>query len=119
MGQVLMIVVYAGIAWLQIELWTLAVCLLLHGAYYAATDGVIAALVSGATRSEVRASGLAALTTGTSLTRLAGSVLVGAIWSWRGPGTVVMLALIATVSVLIVSVFALRSGADSSNPGTA
>jgi MFS family permease len=119
MGQVLMVAVYAGIAWLQIELWSLALCLLLHGAYYAATDGVIAALVSGTTRPEVRASGLAALTTGTSLTRLAGSVLVGAVWSWRGPGTVVMLALIATVGVLIVSVFALRQAKNTLNPGTA
>jgi MFS family permease len=93
---------------MQIEWWTLGLCLVLSGAYYAATDGVIAALVSSVTRSEVRASGLAALTTGTSLTRLAGSVLVGIIWSWRGPATVVVLALVATVLVLIVSAFTLR-----------
>ena len=78
------------------------------------------ALVSGVTRSDVRASSLAALTTGTSLARLIGSVIVGAIWSWRGPGTVVILALTATVCVLIASVIALK-GAESStlDPGTA
>ncbi len=120
MGQVFMVAVYAGVAWLHIEFWTLALCLMLHGAYYAATDGVIAALVSGVTRSDVRASSLAALTTGTSLARLIGSVIVGAIWSWRGPGTVVILALTATVCVLIASVIALK-GAESStlDPGTA
>lgn len=120
MGQAFMIAVYAAVAWIQIELWTLALCLVMHGAYYAATDGVIAALVSGATRSDVRASGLAALTTGTSLTRLAGSVLVGVIWSWRGPGSVVVLALVATIFVLIVSVFALKEARDNTlDAGTA
>jgi MFS family permease len=120
MGQVFMIAVYAGVAWVGIEFWTLALCLLLHGAYYAATDGVIAALVSGATRSDVRASGLAALTTATSLARLAGSVVVGVIWSWRGPETVVVLALAATVSVLIVSAIALkRTNGGALDEGTA
>ena len=107
-GQACMVIVYAGVATLNIDLWILALALLLHGAYYAATDGVLAALVSGATPAETRASGLAALNTATSLTRLAGSVAAGVIWSWRGPGTVVTLALIATVAAAIVSAVALR-----------
>jgi MFS family permease len=119
-GQAGMVVVYAGVAWLNIHPLTLVALLLLHGAYYAATDGVIAALVSGATPSELRASGLAALTTATSLTRLAGSVAVGVLWSWRGPGSVAVLALVATVAVLIVSVFALKHADDRTlDTGTA
>jgi MFS family permease len=111
MGQACMVLVYAGVAVFNIELWTLALFLLLHGAYYAATDGVIAALVSGSTPPDVRASGLAALNTATSLTRLAGSVVVGIVWSWRGPATVVTIALVATIAVLVISMFVLR-GAD-------
>jgi MFS family permease len=107
-GQACMVLVYAGVAMLPIDLWTLGVVLLLHGAYYAATDGVIAALVSSTTPSAVRASGLAALTTATSLTRLVGSILVGIIWTWGGPSTVVRLALIATVTALVVSAFTLK-----------
>jgi hypothetical protein len=103
-----MVLVYAGVASLDIQLWTLPLFLLLHGAFYASTDGVIAALASGSTPVLVRASGLAALNTATSLTRLAGSVIVGVVWSWRGPGTVVTLALAATIAALVVSVFALR-----------
>ena len=118
-GQVLMVVVFAGIAWVDLGLWTLALCLLLHGAYYAATDGVLAALASGATRSDVRASGLAALTTATSLARLAGSVVVGVVWSWRGPEMVVTLALIATVAALIVSAVTLKGASlDTLDAGT-
>jgi MFS family permease len=118
-GQALMVAVFTGIAWIGIELWTLALCLLLHGAYYAATDGVLAALASSATRSDVRASGLAALTTATSLARLAGSVVVGVVWSWRGPETVVTLALIATAAALIVSAVTLkRASLDTLDAGT-
>jgi MFS family permease len=108
MGLACMVLVYAGVASLDIQLWTLPLFLLLHGAFYASTDGVIAALASGSTPVLVRASGLAALNTATSLTRLAGSVIVGVVWSWRGPGTVVTLALAATIAALVVSVFALR-----------
>jgi MFS family permease len=118
-GQALMVAVFAGIAWIGIELWTLALCLLLHGAYYAATDGVLAALASSATQSDVRASGLAALTTATSLARLAGSVVVGVIWSWQGPETVVILALIATAAALIVSAVTLKgTSLDTLDAGT-
>jgi MFS family permease len=112
MGQACMVLIYAGVAMLDIGLWMLAPFLLLHGAYYAATDGVLAALVSGSTPPDTRASGLAALSTATSLTRLAGSVVVGVIWSWRGPGTVVILALAATVAALIVSALALKGVRD-------
>lgn len=118
-GQACMVFVYAAVSVLDIGLWTLVPILLLHGAYYAATDGVVAALISAATPSEVRASGLAALTTATSLTRLAGSVIVGVIWSWRGPGTVVTLALIATVATLIVSAFVLKGVSAKIEAGTA
>ena len=119
-GQACMLLVYAGVAVLDIGVWTLVLVLLLHGAYYAATDGVVAALISGATPAEVRASGLAALNTATSLTRLAGSVVVGLIWSWRGPGTVVTLALIAAAAMVMVSALVLKSaGGTPSEAGTA
>jgi hypothetical protein len=104
-----MVLVYTGVALLDVGLWTLLSLLLLHGAYYAATDGVVAALISSSTPPEVRASGLAALTTATSLTRLASSVGVGVIWSWRGPGTVVTLALYATMAVLVISMYMLKA----------
>jgi hypothetical protein len=108
------VLIYAGIATLEVRLWTLALFLLLHGAYYAATDGVLAAMVSGSTPSGVRASGLAAITTASSLTRLVGSVVVGLLWSWRGPATVVTLALLAASIALVVSVIVLK-GANRRN----
>jgi len=114
LGQVCMLAVYAVVAWIGLNAWTLSLCLLLHGAYYAATDGILVAIVSSVTRSEARASGLAALTTATSLARLCGSVVVGVIWSWRGPEAVVMLVLAGTGASLLWSAITLReAGTDS------
>jgi MFS family permease len=59
--------------------------LVLLGAYYAATDGVFAALATTAVPPAVYASSLATLTTLTSLCRLCASVAFGALWTWRGP----------------------------------
>ena len=119
-GQACMVLVYAGVAMLDIGLWTMGLVLLLHGAYYAATDGVIAALISSETPSAARASGLATLNTATSLTRLAGSVIVGVIWSWRGPGTVVTIALMGAVATMIASAIVLKgTGRKPIEAGTA
>jgi MFS family permease len=119
-GQACMVLVYAGVAMLDVGLWTLGLVLLLHGAYYAATDGVIAALISSETPSAARASGLATLNTATSLTRLAGSVIVGVIWSWRGPGTVVTIALMGAVATMIASAIVLKgTGRKPIEAGTA
>ena len=54
---------------------------LLLGAYYAATDGVLAALASAVLPTELRASGLGLLTTATNVARLLASVLFGALWT--------------------------------------
>lgn len=58
--------------------------LVLFGAYYAATDGVLAALASSLLKPAVRASGLATLGTAVAVTRIAASVLFGAFWSFGG-----------------------------------
>jgi MFS family permease len=84
--------------------------LVLLGLYYAATDGVLMALAGAALPQEVRASGMALLTTGTSLARLAGSILFGVVWTWGGGvGVAVTLSTIALAAALLVAVFALRA----------
>jgi MFS family permease len=62
----------------------IVVYLLLFGAYYAATDGVLMALASSVIPSELRGSGLALVVTATSLARLIGSIAFGAIWTIWG-----------------------------------
>jgi MFS family permease len=59
---------------------------LLLGASYAATDGVLAALAAERLPRESRGRGLALLATTSSLARLAGSVGFGALWHATGFG---------------------------------
>ena len=86
----------------------LAACLLLLGAHYALTDGVLMAFASGRLPAEQRGSGLALLTTATGLARLLGSVLFGALWTRYGAGTAVPVFLIALVAAIAGAAVLLR-----------
>ena len=79
-GHVLLLVAYLFAAapiggWA----WTIA-SLLLLGAFYAASDGVLAAFVSRLVPSESRGTGIASAQTVVALSRFASSLLFGALW---------------------------------------
>jgi MFS family permease len=81
---------------------TLAGALVLFGAFYAATDGVLMAMASAIVPAEVRSTGLAILTTVTSLGRLAASILFGGLWMLLGPEAAMGLVLLGLVAILSV-----------------
>jgi hypothetical protein len=62
----------------------LGACLALYGFYYAATEGVLAAMASAAIPPDIRASGLAALTTAVGIGKMFSSLLFGWIWERYG-----------------------------------
>nr|MDT0658403.1 MFS transporter [Micromonospora sp. DSM 115978] len=64
--------------------------LVLLGVFYAATDGVLAALVSRLMPAPVRGSGIAAAQTVVVLARFASSIAFGLLWSMAGTGTAVL-----------------------------
>ncbi len=99
-GHLLAVAVYAG-TFLVTDTMTLVACLLLHGAYYAATDGVLAALASDVLPAEGRATGLAALATIISLGRLCSSLIIGLVWTSKGPEGAAVFAAIATLTALL------------------
>jgi MFS family permease len=69
----------------------LAVALVLMGAYYAATDGVLAAFGSALLpAAAVRGSGLALLNTTTGVAKLLSSVAFGALWTLTGSTTAIV-----------------------------
>ena len=85
---------------------TAAACavLLLHGGFYAATDGVLMAAASDSVPRELRSSGLALVQTGQALARFACSLGFGAAWTAWGDRT----ALTASAVLLaLCAVFAL------------
>src|SRR5215216_2083037 len=76
--------------------------LLLLGLYYAATDGIIAALASAILPEGWRTTGLAILTTGTGLARLLASLGYGALWTYLGPNPALITFLIGlSINVLL------------------
>ena len=107
-GYALLLIVYVSL----LVPWTgpipVIVDLILLGAYYAATDGVLMALAGALLPAGQRASGMALLTTGTSLARLAGSILFGLLWTWRGVGFAVALSLAGLSAAILVGSVALR-----------
>ena len=82
--------------------------LVLLGSYYAATDGVLAAMASAAVPAGLRASGLALVSTFGAGVRLAGSVAFGLAWQRWGPAGAVtafgvaLLVALPTAAALLV-----------------
>jgi predicted MFS family arabinose efflux permease len=78
--------------------WLALAALVLHGTFYAATDGVLPAAAGPLLPEHLRASGLALLQTGQALARMVSAVLVGLTWTlWD-----IRPALLATTAALLV-----------------
>ncbi|GHJ43017.1 MFS transporter [Catellatospora sp. TT07R-123] len=71
----------------------LAAVLLLHGLFYAATDGVLMALAGPLLPDASRATGLAVVQTAQAAARFASSLAAGALWAaWGAPTALLVLA---------------------------
>ncbi|MEU5776399.1 MFS transporter [Streptomyces venezuelae] len=98
--------------------WPLLIgVLLLLGVFYAATDGVLMALVAPVVAQERRASGMAVLQTGQALARLVAAAGFGAAWTLWGVETALTCAVLAlTAAVAGAAVLLPRS--DTSSGGS-
>lgn len=83
-GHLVLALTYAVLVNTPSSVLGAVVIVALLGAYYAATDGVVAALASGFLPAAVRGSGLAFIGTAHSLGRLCASVLFGWFWTQFG-----------------------------------
>jgi hypothetical protein len=88
-----------------------ALVLLLFGAYFAATDGVLMAIGSALLPESLRATGLGILTTATSSARLLSSLLFGALWAWSGMETSLLVFGAGMVTSVGMSAVVLRRSA--------
>jgi MFS family permease len=82
-GQTLFVGIYAVLLMQDAGLLSV-LALPLLGAYYACTDGVLMAAASMELHEHLRTSGLALITTVTSLAALVSSVMIGALWTVSG-----------------------------------
>jgi len=83
-GYVLLLLVYIALLLPSIGPVEMFTSLLLFGAYYAATDGILMALATELLTPEIRTSGMAILTTATGLASLLASLAFGALWTVWG-----------------------------------
>ncbi|MBM4796640.1 MFS transporter [Streptomyces sioyaensis] len=93
----------------------LLVCavLVLHGAFYAATDGVLAAATADAVPEEVRGSGLAVVQTGQTAARFVCSLAFGAAWTAWGDRTAVLAAAVGLALAAALSARLLHRAAPA------
>ncbi|NEA31438.1 MFS transporter [Streptomyces sp. SID13031] len=83
--------------------WLAVLALALHGAFYAATDGVLPAAAGPLLPEHLRASGMALLQTGQALARMVSAVLVGLVWTlWDLRPAL----LVTTAALLVVTIAA-------------
>ncbi|MEU0207695.1 MFS transporter [Streptomyces canus] len=82
--------------------------LVLHGTFYAATDGVLAAATAGVVPARHQGAGQALVGTGQALARFACSLAFGAAWSLWGGRTALAVTAAALAVSAVVSAFVLR-----------
>jgi MFS family permease len=78
-------------------------CLVLFGAFYAATDGVLVAMAGAVLPVHLRGSGLALLATAVSLARLVSSIVFGVLWTAADVRSAVLVFGAAIVAALAVA----------------
>ncbi|MEW1642177.1 MFS transporter [Streptomyces sp. NPDC091219] len=91
--------------------------LVLHGAFYAATDGVLMAVASDSVPERLRSSGLALVQTGQAAARFVCSLGFGAAWTLWGDRTALTASAVA-LAVCAVSAFILRPGRPVLEPAS-
>ncbi|MFF1547951.1 MFS transporter [Streptomyces sp. NPDC058291] len=87
--------------------------LVLHGAFYAATDGVLAAATAEAVPAGHQGAGQALVGTGQALARFACSLAFGAAWNLWGPRTALSVTAGALAVGAVVAAFVLRGGEEA------
>jgi MFS family permease len=85
-------------------------CLVLLGAFYAATDGVLSALASQLTPPDKLATGLGAAQTVVALSRMTASVGFGVLWFALGPAVAMVVVGTCLAGGVVASWFILRGG---------
>ncbi|WP_406404971.1 MFS transporter [Streptomyces sp. NBC_00879] len=100
-GYAALLAVYALLATGHGHVWCV---LLLYGAFYAATDGVLMALAGHVLPPELRTTGLAVIQTGQAVAYLLSSMLFGLAWQTWGAERACALAAVAVALAMLASV---------------
>jgi len=103
MGHVMLGVLYVAFGFFGVGAPLAVAGLVLLGVYYAATDGVVAAMSSQLVPIEIRASGIAVVTVAIALGRMISAALFGFLWHQFGSSDALIVYLAGLVLSLIVA----------------
>ena len=108
-GCVALLAVY-GVLLTDLDgLGMVGLALALFGLYYAATDGVLAAIASALLPADLRATGLSVVIAVSGVTRLVASIVFGALWTATDVHTAVVFYAVGLAAVLpVVAILVLR-----------
>ena len=104
-GWVLYAAVYAGFAFVS-SAWMAWMLFIIYGIYFGLAEGAEKALVADMVRPEQRGTAYGLYNLALSITYLPASLLMGAVWEWRGPQTAFILSagigLVAALLLLVM-----------------
>lgn len=115
-GHLSLLAVY-GLLWFGVTTAAgVAACLLCLGAYYAATDGILAAMAATALPTDNRATGLGLLATCTTAGRGLAAIVFGALWTYASTGTALATFAALLAAGIGVSAWQLRATRPQAPP---
>lgn len=108
LGHLALLAAYVVAALAIDDLVATILCLAFLGAFYAATDGVLAALAADLTGPETRATGIAAAQTVVALARFGSAALFGVLWFAVGRESALLIAAGVLAAAVAAAVVILR-----------
>lgn len=108
-GNAPLIAIYFVLASAFIDTRVVVACMVLLGAYYAATDGVVPAIVSRLVGPHVRASGIALVTVVIAVARMISAVAFGTLWQAYGQRVAILVFGIGMTVALAIAILCLGS----------
>lgn len=109
-GYVLLIAAYVTVLLPGTTVPAIVLACGLLGAYYAGSDGVLAAATAPLLPGELRSSGMALMQTVVAISRFLASVLFGLVWTVSSPGTAVVVFGVGLAIVLTGCAWSFRRG---------
>ena len=114
-GWILYAAVYAGFAFVSnnISVWVL---FLIYGIYFGLAEGAEKALVADLVQPEQRGTAYGLYNLAFSITVLPASILMGAVWDWKGPTTAFLLSATLGATAAVLLLVLVRTPAAQSHP---
>ncbi|WP_290864296.1 MFS transporter [Hamadaea sp.] len=107
-GYLLLAAIYLALATPWHGMPMIALILLLNGAFYASTDGVLMALAGPVLPATLRTTGLSMIQTGQAVAYLGSSLLFGLVWQTWDTTAAVLVALALTIAAGVTTGFLVR-----------